>query len=135
MRSEKREVKRFFLILRHYSRLTINNKIMDHKDLDVWKKSIDLVELIYSLTLSFPETERFGLTSQMRRAAVSISSNIAEGSARKGNKELLQFINIALGSLAELETQYIIAQRLTYIEPNNKVEELMNDQKTLALRI
>ncbi|MDP2687672.1 MAG: four helix bundle protein [Aequorivita sp.] len=108
---------------------------MDHKDLDVWKKSIDLVELIYSLTLSFPETERFGLTSQMRRAAVSISSNIAEGSARKGNKELLQFINIALGSLAELETQYIIAQRLTYIEPNNKVEELMNDQKTLALRI
>lgn len=106
---------------------------MDHKDLDVWKKSIDLVELIYSLTLSFPETERFGLTSQMRRAAVSISSNIAEGSARKGNKELLQFINIAHGSLAELETQYIIAQRLTYIEPNNKVEELMNDQKRLLL--
>lgn len=106
---------------------------MDHKDLDVWKKSIDLVELIYSLTLSFPETERFGLTSQMRIAAVSISSNIAEGSARKGNKELLQFINIALGSLAELETQYIIAQRLTYIEPNNKVEELMNDQKRLLL--
>ena len=64
---------------------------MDHKELDVWRKSIDLVELIYSLTSSFPKSERFGLTSQMRRAAISISSNIAEGSARKGNKELLQF--------------------------------------------
>ena len=64
---------------------------MDHKELDVWKKSIGLVELVYSITFSFPKSEQFGLTSQMRRAAISISSNIAEGSARKGNKELLQF--------------------------------------------
>ncbi len=106
---------------------------MDHKELDVWKKSIDLVELIYSLTSSFPISERFGLASQMRRAAVSISSNIAEGSARKGNKELLQFLNIALGSLAELETQYIIAIRLAFILQNKEAEELMNDQKRLLL--
>lgn len=106
---------------------------MDHKELDVWKKSIDLVELIYSLTSSFPESERFGLTSQMRRAAVSISSNIAEGSARKSNKELLQFLNIALGSLAELETQYIIVLRLAFVTQNKKCEMLMNEQKRLLL--
>ncbi|PHR14747.1 MAG: four helix bundle protein [Aequorivita sp.] len=106
---------------------------MDHKELDVWRKSIDLVELIYSLTSSFPKSERFGLTSQMRRAAISISSNIAEGSARKGNKELLQFLNIALGSLAELETQYIISIRLAFLVKNNEVDELFNDQKRLLL--
>tara|TARA_R110002012_G_scaffold99570_1_gene237624 strand:+ start:1530 stop:1880 length:351 start_codon:yes stop_codon:yes gene_type:complete len=106
---------------------------MDHKELDVWRKSIDLVELIYSLTSSFPKSERFGLTSQMRRAAISISSNIAEGSARKGDKELLQFLNIALGSLAELETQYIISIRLAFLVKNNEVEELFNDQKRLLL--
>lgn len=106
---------------------------MDHKELDVWRKSIDLVELIYSLTSSFPKSERFGLTSQMRRAAISISSNIAEGSARKGDKELLQFLNIALGSLAELETQYIISIRLAFLVKNIEVEELFNDQKRLLL--
>ncbi|SRX75383.1 four helix bundle protein [Aequorivita antarctica] len=106
---------------------------MDHKELDVWKKSMDLVELIYSLTASFPKSERFGLTSQMRRAAVSISSNIAEGSARNCNKELLQFLNIALGSLSELETQYLIAIRLGFIEQDKEVDELINDQKRLLL--
>ena len=106
---------------------------MDHKELDVWKKSIDLVEFIYSITSKFPESERYGLTSQMRRAAVSISSNIAEGSARKGNKELLQFLNIALGSLAELETQYILSLRLGFILENTEAEELMNNQKRLLL--
>lgn len=106
---------------------------MDHKELDVWKKSIDLVELVYSVTSSFPSSGQYGLISQMRRAAVSISSNIAEGSARKGNKELLQFLNVALGSLAELETQYIIAIRLKFMEKNNQVEEFLNDQKGLLL--
>ncbi len=70
---------------------------MNHKDLDVWKKSMDLVELIYSLTSQFPTDEKFGLVSQMRRAAVSIPSNIAEGAARKGDKELIQFLMIAIG--------------------------------------
>jgi four helix bundle protein len=78
---------------------------MDHKDLDLWKKSMNLVVLIYDITSKFPSDERFGLTSQMRRAAVSIPSNIAEGAARKGDKEFIQFLMIALGSLSELETQ------------------------------
>ena len=86
---------------------------MDHKDLEVWKKSMDLVESIYTLTQRFPEAEKFGLTSQMRRSAVSIPSNIAEGAARKGDKEFLHFLPIALGSLSELETQYLIATRFT----------------------
>lgn len=87
---------------------------MNHKELDVWKKGMDLVEKIYSLSASFPAEERFGLTSQIRRAAVSVPSNIAEGAARKSDKELLQFISIAIGSLAELETQYLIAIRLGF---------------------
>jgi four helix bundle protein len=78
---------------------------MNHKDLDVWKKSMNLVVLIYDITSKFPSDERFGLTSQMRRAAVSIPSNIAEGAARKGDKEFIQFLMIALGSLSEVETQ------------------------------
>jgi len=85
-----------------------------HKDLDVWKKSIDLVAYIYELTSKFPKSEQFGLSDQMRRAAISIPSNIAEGAARQSEREFCQFLHIALGSLAELETQAIIAQRLGY---------------------
>ncbi len=86
-----------------------------HKDLEVWKKSVDFVTTIYIETQNFPKGEIYGLTSQMRRAAVSISSNIAEGSARQGNKELVQFLYIALGSAVELDTQLNIARNLTYI--------------------
>lgn len=85
-----------------------------HKDLDVWQKSIVLVENIYALTSFFPKEEIYGITNQMRRAAVSISSNIAEGSARQGNKEFANFLYIALGSLSELETQLIISKNLRY---------------------
>lgn len=106
---------------------------MDHKDLDVWKKSMDLVETIYKLTQKFPESEKFGLTSQMRRAAVSIPSNIAEGSARKGDKELIHFLHIALGSLSELETQYLIAVRLVFIEKEDVIEKQMIEVKKLLL--
>ncbi len=106
---------------------------MDHKDLEVWKKSMDLVETIYSISNLFPDSERFGLTSQIRRAAVLIPSNIAEGSARKGNKELIQFISIALGSLAEVETQYIIAVRLKYIKEDKIILDLMTEVKKLLL--
>ena len=106
---------------------------MNHKDLDVWKKSMDLVETIYKLTQKFPESEKFGLTSQMRRCAVSIPSNIAEGAARKGDKELIHFLHISLGSLSELETQYLIAMRLAFIEKEDIVEEQMIDVKKLLL--
>ncbi len=106
---------------------------MEHKDLDVWKYSMDLVEEIYRLTYKFPDSERYGLTSQIRRAAISIPSNIAEGSGRKSDKELIQFISIALGSLTELETQYLIAVRLKYVEPSNTLMELIVKVKQLLL--
>tara|TARA_B100000508_G_C11369952_1_gene233205 strand:+ start:374 stop:721 length:348 start_codon:yes stop_codon:yes gene_type:complete len=106
---------------------------MNHKELDVWKKSMDLVELIYDLTSQFPSEERFGLVSQMRRSAVSIPSNIAEGAARKGDKELIQFLMIAIGSLSELETQYLITIRLKFVEKNEELEEMMLESKKLLL--
>lgn len=88
----------------------------DHKDLEVWKLAIDLVLEIYGATTSFPKGELFGLTAQMRRAAVSIPSNISEGAARQTGKEFVQFLFIALGSASELETQLIIAEKLHYLQ-------------------
>lgn len=99
---------------------------MLHEKLDAWKEAMCLVKAIYELTQSFPREELYGLTQQMRRAAVSIPSNIAEGSARKGNKEYAHFISIARGSLAELETQYKIAQMLMYCEQSEKIDENIN---------
>jgi len=83
-----------------------------YRDLEVWKKSIDLVEQIYRASNNFAPDERFGLTSQVRRASVSVPSNIAEGAARTGTGEYLQGLSVASGSLAEVETQIIIANRL-----------------------
>ena len=85
-----------------------------HKELDVWKLAIDFVVDIYQITKKFPKDERYGLISQMRRSAVSIPSNIAEGAARRTDKENIQFLHISLGSISELETQLIIANRLDY---------------------
>ena len=87
---------------------------MDHKDLDVWKKAMGVVEAVYKITAGFPKEELYGLTSQVRRAAVSIPSNLAEGAARNSDKEFVQFLHITLGSLAELETQCILAERLGF---------------------
>ena len=87
----------------------------DHKDLDVWKQSMVLAEQVYTLTKEFPSDEKYGLISQMKRAVVSIPSNIAEGAARKGNKEYIQFLYIAMGSLSELETQILLSQRLQFV--------------------
>ena len=106
---------------------------MEHKKLDVWIKSMDLVEKIYKFTLDIPDSEKFGLISQMRRSVVSIPSNIAEGAARKGDKELIQFIHIALGSLAELETQYLISVRLNFAAINQELEDLIITVKKLLL--
>ncbi|WPF87335.1 four helix bundle protein [Cyanobacterium aponinum AL20118] len=90
------------------------NSVNDYKDLRVWKKGIDIAEQCYRLTQSFPKEEIYGLTSQIRRSAVSISSNIAEGYGRRTTAEYIRFLNIAQGSCNELETQLIIAQRIGY---------------------
>jgi four helix bundle protein len=87
-----------------------------YHDLLAWQRAVELAKEIYGLTKDFPADERFGLTSQMRRAAVSIASNIAEGASRAGTREFLQFLNVARGSLAELETQFTIAEKLELIE-------------------
>ena len=90
-------------------------KVKDYKDLRVWQKGIELVDDIYIITSDFQKEELYGLSSQMRRAAVSIPSNIAEGFVRKHTKEYKQFLHISLGSCAELETQLIIANRRNYV--------------------
>ena len=97
---------------------------MNHKELDVWKSSMLLAELVYKQTKDFPKHEQFGMTSQIRRAAISVPTNIAEGSARKGNKEFIQFLHISLGSLSELETLIILSQNIDYISEENKNELL-----------
>jgi len=89
--------------------------VHNFKELKVWKAGIEICKTIFELTRSFPSEERFGLMSQMTRCAVSIPSNIAEGCGRKSNKELNQFLNIALGSSFELETQLIIAKGFNYL--------------------
>lgn len=91
-----------------------NIKITSYKDLVVWKKSIELVKLIYSLTKEFPDDEKFGLTNQLRRAAVSIPSNIAEGYGRRSQKDRLHFYVMAYGSSLEMETQLVIAKELNF---------------------
>ena len=97
---------------------------MDHKDLDVWKKSIELVTEIYSITANFPNEEKYGIVSQIRRAAISVPSNIAEGCARFSDKENLRFLDIARGSLAELETQLIISKNLGFIDSDNLIKKI-----------
>lgn len=101
--------------------------IYSYKDLIVWQRAIQLVKLIYQLTSNFPKEEIYGITSQMRRAAVSIPSNIAEGRRRGGKKEFNQFLLIAYSSGAELETQLEIAKSLTFGKEldYNKVEPVL----------
>jgi len=103
-----------------------------HKDLEVWKLSIELTEMVYKLTSSFPKSEMYGIVDQMRRAAVSIPSNIAEGAARQTDKEFTQFLFISQGSCAELETQLIISEKLKFI--NNKAVEI-NDKLSQIMKM
>ena len=87
-----------------------------HEKLSVWQRAVNLVLAIYKATTSFPKEERYGLTSQIRRAAVSIPANIAEGAARDSQKEFTHFLSNAQGSASELETELLIAQRLGYLD-------------------
>ena len=113
----------------------MNHSTQNYKDLIVWQKGIELAKRIYSLTRSFPREEKFGLTSQMRRAAVSIPSNIAEGQARRTTPEFIQFVAHAEGSAAELDTQIILAVELEFClkknvlpiyELNDEVRRMLN---------
>jgi four helix bundle protein len=105
--------------------------IRTHRDLNVWKEAMDLVRNVYSLTKGFPKEEIHGLVSQMRRAAVSIPSNIAEGAARSSHKEFIRFLYVALGSLAELETQLLISKDLGFTDSGEIYEDVHRIRKML----
>ena len=107
----------------------------NHKDLRVWQSAMLLVEDIYRLTSTFPKEEQFGLSSQMRRAAISVPSNIAEGSARSGTKELLYFLGVATGSLAELDTQLDLAHRLQYCAEITSIQSRLDEVSALTLAL
>lgn len=103
-----------------------SSKQRPHERLDVWRDAMSLVEATYRLTASFPESERLGLAMQLRRASVSVPSNIAEGAARRSTNEYLRFLSMARGSLAEISTQVEIARRLAYVEAGNSIEDLID---------
>lgn len=107
--------------------MVTETKVRTHEDLDVWKDALELAAETYRVTMNFPNEEKFGLVSQMRRASVSIASNIAEGAARQSSKEFIQFLYIASGSASELMTQSAIAQKISY---GNQQELLMLRQST-----
>ena len=108
-------------------------KIHSYKDLIVWQKSVDLTIKIYRVTKLFPKSEQYGLVSQMRRAAVSIPSNISEGRSRVSKKNFAQFLTIAHGSVSELETQIEISKRLIFIKEDDieKINGLINEIKAM----
>ena len=112
----------------------MNAKVKSYKDLLVWQKSITLVKLIYQLPRAFPPDEKFGLVSQMRRAAVSVPSNLAEGHARNTTGEFIRFISHAEGSLAELETQTVLAIELSFCSSTEAqpIQELIQEVQEMA---
>ena len=104
----------------------------DYKDLKVWERSIAFVEMVYKIIRCFPKEEMYALSDQLKRAVVSIPSNIAEGASRNSNKEFVQFLYISLGSASEVETQLIIAKRLNYIESiDNELNEITTIRKMI----
>ena len=110
---------------------------MTHKDLEVWKKSMDLVEAVYKLMKQLPENEKYGLVSQIKRSSISIPSNIAEGAGRASTKEFIRYLDIATGSLSELETQLLLLERLGFCSTEeNLTEEIQTIGKMLyGLRV
>jgi len=121
--------------------MQVPRKSRSYRDLEVWKLSLSLVEDIYKATATFPASENYGLSQQIRRAAVSIPSNIAEGQFRNSSKEFRQFLAIALGSSAELETQLIIANKVNYLSTEelsgllNNLEIIMKMVKKLSISL
>jgi len=101
--------------------------LQTHKDLEVWQESIKLVSAVYETTSGFPKEEVYSLTAQIKKAVISIPSNIAEGAARNSNREYIQFLYVALGSAAELDTQLIIARNINFIkdEKYNEIKETL----------
>jgi len=113
----------------------MGNRSNSYRDLEVWRKAIELAKQLYVLTETFPKKEIFGLTSQLTRNGVSVASNIAEGQARNSRKEFIYFLNISLGSLAEIETQLIIAGGIGYVseaDQNNYL--LLTDELTRMIK-
>ncbi|MEH6765247.1 MAG: four helix bundle protein [Aequorivita antarctica] len=106
-----------------------------HNDLKVYQESMDLVIEIYKITNNFPESEKFGLMSQMRRSAVSIPSNISEGAARESKKEFKRFLYISLGSASELETHIEISKRLNFIDDSKIIKEKIYFIKRMLMKL
>jgi len=102
-------------------------QVHNYEKLTVWQRAMDLVEVVYKTTLNFPESERYGLVSQIRRAAVSIPSNIAEGSRRSTKKDFRHFLIIAFGSGSELETQMRIATRIGFLKEDSMIKSLLDE--------
>jgi four helix bundle protein len=99
-----------------------------HKDLDVWNEGIELVAKVYEIVQNFPKEEIYGLVEQIKRSAISIPSNIAEGAARNSKKEFLKFLSISIGSISELETQLIIADKIGFL-PNKEIFSLIERER------
>ena len=112
-------------------------KVKDYKELKVWQKGIEIVDKVYTLTAKFPKEELYGLTLQMRKAAVSIPSNVAEGFMRGHTKEYKQFLRISLGSCAELDTQSIIAYRRKYMSKHDldDLAEDLNHESRMLMKL
>ena len=112
--------------------------VAGYQDLLVWQRSMDLVEKVYCLTAGFPHSEQWGLTSQMRRAVISVPSNIAEGYGRQATGEYRHHLSIGRGSLLELETQLLLSKRLKYMQPSDAdsvISEIEQISKMLATLI
>jgi four helix bundle protein len=105
-----------------------------YKDLEFWRRSKDLAVSIYRLSAKFPSDEKFGITNQMRRASVSIASNIAEGSSRSSDKDFRRFLEMSMGSAYELETQLLISKELGYLDVN-VCTDIMNEVGTMIRQI
>ncbi|MEO9482305.1 MAG: four helix bundle protein [Ekhidna sp.] len=103
----------------------------DFRKLDVWEKSMQLATNIYDLTSEYPDTEKYGLISQMRRSSISIPSNIAEGAGRSHNKEFAQFLSISMGSAFELETQLLLSIRLNLVKKEN-VKHILDELESVC---